>query len=113
MNRNVALWISVLGGPIIWLCSFEARFALVPWACVFQNKWALHGVAITALILCAGCAALGWREWKALGEGGPTPDAGALPRSNFIAILGIAISCGCGMIVIAQAIPEIVLGACQ
>ncbi len=113
MNRNLALWIGFLGGPIIWLCSFEARFALAPWACTFQNKWALYGVAIAALVLCAGCAVLSWREWKALGEHGPSSAAGAVPRGNFMAILGIAISCGCGMIVIAQAIPEIGLGACQ
>jgi hypothetical protein len=113
MNRNFALWVGVLGGPIIWLCSFEARFALAPWACVFQNKWALHGVAIAALLLCAGCALLSFREWKALGESQPSADAGAVPRSNFMAILGIVISSGCGMIVIAQAIPEMVLGACQ
>jgi hypothetical protein len=113
MNRNIALWIGVLGGPIIWLCSFEARFALAPWACVFQNKWALYGVAIAALLLCAACAMVARREWKTSGESGPSSDAGAVPRSNFMAILGIVISCGCGMIVIAQAIPEIVLGACQ
>lgn len=113
MNRNLALWTGVLGGPIVWLCSFEARFALAPWACTFQNKWALYGVALAALILCAGCALLSWREWKALGEHGPSPAGGAVPRSNFMAIGGIVISSGCGMIVIAQAIPEFVLGACQ
>ena len=113
MNRNVALWIGFLGGPIIWLFSFGARFALAPWACTFDNKWALYGVAIAGLLLCAGCAFLSFREWRALGENEPTPDAGAVPRSNFLAILGIVISCGCGMIVIAQAIPEFVLGACQ
>jgi hypothetical protein len=113
MNRNLALWIGVLGGPLIWLCSFEARFALAPWACTFQNKWGLYGVAITALILCTCCAALSWREWKALGEHGPNSAAGASPRSNFMAIAGIVTSSGCGMIVIAQAIPEFVLGACQ
>ena len=113
MNRNVALWIGFLGGPIIWLCSFEARFALAPWACTFQNKWALHAVAIAGLILCLVCAYISFTQWRSTGEKPPTEAAGVVPRSNFTAILGIVVSCGCGMIVIAQTIPEVVLGACQ
>lgn len=112
MNRNLALWIGVLGGPIIWLTSFEARFALAPWACTFQNKWALYGVAIAALILCLGCALISFREWRSVGAQEPTPDAGPVPRSNFLAILGIVTSCGTAMIVVAQSIPEFMLGAC-
>ena len=113
MNRNVALWVGFLGGPMIWLMSFEARFALAPWACTFQNKWALHAVAFAALILCLACAFISFREWRSVGAQEPTPDAGPVPRSNFLAILGIVTSCGTAMIVIAQSIPEFVLGACE
>lgn len=113
MNRNLALWTGLLGGPIIWMCSFEARFALAPWACTFQNKWALYGVALAALILCGGCALLSWQHWKALGEQGPSSAGDTVARSNFMAISGVVISAGCGMVVIAQAIPEFMLGACQ
>jgi hypothetical protein len=113
MKRDLALWAGVLGGPLIWLCSFEARFALAPWACIFQTKLALYAVAIAALILCAACGMLAWREWKALGEQGPSSEGGPGPRSNFMAIGGIVLSAGCFMIVFAQAIPEIVLGACE
>ncbi len=112
-NQNLLLWISVLGGPIAWLFSFEARFALVPWACTFQSKAALFGVAIAALLICAACAILGWREWKVLGENGPTGEGGAFWRGTFMAIGGIVLSAGCFMILIAQTIPELMLGACQ
>lgn len=113
MSRDVALWTSVLGGPIVWLSSFEARFAWVPWTCTFQTKFALHLIALAALLLCAACAFLGWREWKSMGEGGPDSAGGALPRSRFMAIGGMILSLGCAMIVVAQTIPEFVLGACQ
>lgn len=113
MNRNLALWLGVLGGPITWLCSFEARFALAPWACTFQSKAALFGVAFAALVLCAASWSLAWREWKALGEHGPSSEGGALPRGTFMAIGGIVLSAGCFMIVLAQSIPEFVLGVCE
>lgn len=112
-NQNLLLWISVLGGPIVWLCSFEARFALVPWACTFNSKLALFGVALSALILCAACATIGWTQWKRLGERGPSAEAGSLPRSNFMAIGGMVLSTGCFLILMAQMIPEVILGACQ
>jgi hypothetical protein len=112
-KRDLLLWISVLGGPIVWLVSFEARFALVPWACTFQSKAALFGVFLAALALCAVGATIGWRQWRALGENRPTSEGGAFWRSNFMAIGGMALSAGCGMILVAQAIPEFMLGACQ
>jgi hypothetical protein len=112
-KQNLLLWISVLGGPIVWLSSFEARFALVPWACTFNNKMALFGVAIAALILCAVCALIGWRQWKTLGEHVPSSEGGAYWRSTFMAVGGIVLSVGSFMILIAQTIPEVMLGACQ
>jgi hypothetical protein len=99
--------------PPFGFCSFEARFALQPWACLFGNKWPLHVVALLALNLCLSCAGISYREWKSISGGDLSPDAGAVPRANFLAILGVVISCGCAMIVIAQAIPEFVLGACM
>lgn len=112
-RRNLLLWISVLGGPLIWLSSFEVRFALVPWACTFTNKAGLFTVFVVALLLCLVCAGIGYSQWRELGEHGPSSEGGTVPRSNFMAIGGIVLSAGCAMIVIAQFIPELILGACQ
>jgi hypothetical protein len=113
MNRDLALWSSVLGGPLVWLSSFEAKFALAPWACIFQTKLALYIVSLLALALCAGCAMLGVREWQALGKQSPDERAGAIPRSVFMAVGGIVLSAGSFLIILAQIIPDIGLGACQ
>ena len=113
MSRNAALWTGVLGPPLAWLMSFEARFALVPWACTFQNKMAIYGVGILGLIVCAACGMLAWRQWKDLGEQEPSPEGGAYARSVFMAVGGIVLSAGCFMIVVAQSIPELILGACE
>ncbi len=113
VNRDFALWISVLAGPIVWLCSFEALFALAPWACVFQAKLALYLVTVAALVLCAGSGTVAWHAWQALGKQPPSGAGGALPRSGFMAIGGMILSAGCFLIVLAQAIPEVVLGACE
>jgi hypothetical protein len=113
MKRDLALWIGVLAGPIVWLSAFEARFALAPWTCISQNKFSLYVVAVITLILCAASAVLSWTQWKALGEAGPSPEGGATPRRIFMAIGGMVLSIGCLLITLAQAIPEVMLGACE
>jgi hypothetical protein len=113
MSRNMAPWIGVFGGPLAWLCSFEARFALAPWACTFQNKLGLYVITLISLLVCGACAGIAWRQWKALGEEGPSEEAGVFPRSVFMAIGGIVLSLASCMILLAQAIPEVILGACE
>ncbi|MBV8809837.1 MAG: hypothetical protein JO033_14275 [Acidobacteriaceae bacterium] len=113
MSRDAALWTGVLAGPIIWLFSFEANYALAPWACIFQAKLALYIVSIVALALAAASGLLAWRQWKQLGQEWPGDGGGALPRSRIMAIGGVLLSAMFFLVILAQAIPEVILGACQ
>ena len=112
-KRNLALWTGLLAGPVIWLCSFEANFALAPWACLFQAKLALYLVSIFALILCAASGVLAFKQWKAIGTEWPDDAGVALPRTRLMAMGGVALSASFFLVVLAQAIPEVVLGACE
>ena len=113
MKRDLALWISVLAGPLLWLMSFEALFALAPWACTFQDKLALYMVTLAAFILSAASAVLGWRQWTALGREWAGEGDGPVPRGRIMAIGGIVLSSGSCLIIIAQAIPELILRSCD
>jgi len=113
MTRDFAMWTGILAGPIVWLISFEAKFALAPWACVFQAKLASYIVSIFALALAAGSGMLAWRQWNELGREVPGDGEGALPRSRIMAIGGVLLSALFFLMILAQAIPELVLGACE
>lgn len=113
MKRDIALWTGVLAGPIVWLCSFEANYALAPWACIFQAKLALYLISIAALVLCGASGMLAWRQWNELGREWPGGGGGALPRSRIMAIGGVLMSAMFFLVVLAQAIPEVVLESCQ
>jgi hypothetical protein len=113
MTRNLALWTGILAGPIVWLVSFEATFALVPWACLFQAKLALYIVRILALALAAGSGLLAWRQWNELGREQPGEGAGALPRSRIMALGGVLLSSLFFIVILAQAIPEVILRPCE
>jgi hypothetical protein len=112
-RRDLVLWATDLGPPIIWLFSFQANFTLAPWACIFQVKAWLYFVSVLAVVLELGIATVAWSQWKALGAELPGQGAGSLPRARMMALAGMVFGVGFAMVVIAQAIPELVLGACQ
>jgi hypothetical protein len=113
MKRNLALWTGVLAGPIVWLLSFEANYALAPWACIFQTKLALYLVSLAALILCAGSGIIAWRQWIELGKEWPGTGGGAIPRSRIMAVGGVLLSAMFFLVILAQAIPAVLLEACE
>ena len=112
-RRDVTLWTSVLAAPVIWFCTFEANFAWAPWTCIFQVKMALYLVSLAGLLLCAGSASIAWSQWKQLGVEWPGDAAGSIPRGRFMALGAVAINAFCFLVILAQAIPEVVLGACE
>jgi hypothetical protein len=113
MSRDLALWTGILASPFVWLLSFEAKFALAPWACIFQAKLALYIVSLAALIISAASGLLAWRQWKDLGAEWPGEQGGVLARSRVMAISGVLLSTMFCLVIIAQAIPELILEACQ
>ena len=113
MNRDRALWMGILAGPVIWLASFEALFALNPWACIFQTKAALFIVSLIAFAGSAASGLLAWSQWKALGVEMPGDGGDPLTRGRSMAFGGVILSTFCCLIIIAQAIPEVVLESCQ
>jgi hypothetical protein len=113
MKRDLALWTGILAGPTVWLFSFEANFALAPWACDFANKLALFLVTIVALILVAGSGWLAWREWNAVGKIWPGEEGGALGRERVMAGCGLLMSAMFFIVIVAQAVPNVMLGACD
>lgn len=112
-KRDFALWTGILAGPAVWLLSFEANFALAPWACEFKNKAALFVVAILALVLVACSGLLAWREWVALGKVQPDDAPGIMGRSRVMALAGLFMSAMFFLVVLAQSVPNLVLGACE
>jgi hypothetical protein len=113
MKRDLALWVSVLAGPLLWLMSFQANFALAPWACTFQDKLALYMVSLAAFILSACSALLAWRQWTALGREWAGEGSGPVPRGRIMAIGGVVLSSASCLIILAQAIPELMLKSCE
>jgi hypothetical protein len=78
--------------PIVFLALVAIAYAMVPWACETQRRWALHVVSFVAVVIVAGCVHLAWRNWRSLGTE-PTYDNPEITVwVRFIAGLGLALS---------------------
>jgi hypothetical protein len=113
MKRNLLLWTSFLAGPLIWLLSFGARWSLSGWVCAFQWKPALFVIAIVSLLLVSGSGMLAWTEWQRVGREMPGEGGGAIPRARIMALMGVVLSAFSFLLIVAQLIPELILGVCE
>ncbi|MBV9508452.1 MAG: hypothetical protein JO323_25980 [Acidobacteriia bacterium] len=113
MKRDVLLWLAILTGPVIWMVSFGANFALAPWACSLQWKPALYVVSASALLLTAGSGVLAWFEWQRIGREFPGETDGVVPRSRALASGGVIVNATFALVIVSQFIVEVILGACD
>jgi uncharacterized membrane protein YidH (DUF202 family) len=107
------LWLSIIAPPMAALTQLQANYALVLWACGRAQTWPLHLVAFLALLVAVGCGLLARRNWQKAGadweDGGPGP----LPRSRFMAAVGMLVSAHSALVVVAQWIAVFVYNPCQ
>ena len=65
---------------------------LVPQVCATGQHFLLHLVPLGALLLAMGGGVSAWYTWQRAGQGGSIKAGGVLPRSRFMADLGLFIS---------------------
>lgn len=109
----LSLWAGVLMGPVVWLALLEVNFVLVPWACAAGANWPMYVTTFSALASVAGGAALSFRDWRDAGREWPEESEGVIPRSRFLAAGGLLLNVFFLLAIVAHALPNLILGACQ
>ncbi len=110
---NLALWIGVVGPPLLLLLTLEVDYALVELACSSDAPWILHVVPAVMLALAAGAGVLAWRNWHRTDAREPSDAAGPESRSRFLGLLGVLSAAFFALIIIAFWIPTTILGPCM
>jgi len=108
----LALWVGVLGPPLAYLCNHLFTYMMVSWSCATQTRWTLHLVPLLTLIIALAAGALAWRNWKRAGREWPGSGAGVIPRSRFLAMLGMMLSAFFALLILAQWVPIFILAPC-
>ncbi len=113
MSRDVQLWVSVLAGPTVWFAGFLANFALAPWACTLDWKFALWIVTLVSLLIAAASGLLAWKLWRDTGAVLPGESGGAVAHERSLSLAGMLISSMFFLVIVAQALPHLILRGCD
>lgn len=111
--RPLPLWTGILAGPMAWACDLTASYASVKWVCHTSGSGVLLSITIGSLIVVLVGAAIAWTALMRTAGDAPTDGGHARQRARFMAVLGLASCALFALQILAGAIPQLVLDACQ
>lgn len=112
-EANCALWLGMLGPPIVWLVQFQSRYAIVSAVCEHGNEFVLHILSLFFLLLTLGAGCLSWVQWQRLNRTWPQErQDNPAGRQAFMAVVGLLTSGLFSLLIIAQALPTLFLSPC-
>ena len=107
------LWFGILAGPLAFLLNLQLSYMLVHPVCVTAHRLVLHLVPAGALLLTASGGVSAWRSWQRTGQAESSKPGGVLPRSRFMADVGLLTSGLFLIVIVAQWLPNFILTPCQ
>lgn len=108
----LALWGGVLIAPAAYFFQLCVAYGMVNWVCRNGYSLLITLVTIIALSLCAFGAYLAWSCWKQVGTEYSEDIGDAVNRSRFMAVGGLILSALFFVSILAQEIPNWIVGAC-
>ena len=104
-KRDILLWTSILLSPLAWFANLCINYAIAPLTCGGHGKIASSAISIAALIVTVLCGLLALRLLQR--------EKGVADRSQAMSIAGAVISAGFFLVIVAQAIPQILFSGCE
>lgn len=111
-RTTLALWFGLLGGPAAGFANVLAGYPAVDRACVNDSSVLLHMLTLTFLAVAVLAGFTSWRLRQRAGDW-PETAAGLLPRSRFMATVGVLTATVSAFGIILQWIPIFFIGACH
>lgn len=112
-SGNRALWLGILGGPLLWFANQQINYLLVRWACAHDRLFVLHLNSLLFLALAAALTFKARRDWKRIRAGGDDLMETESHRRSFMAGVGLASSALFTFAIVVQWIPNLLLDPCQ
>ena len=106
-----SLWFGFFGGPMAGMLMVWIDYPLVDRACVGGNRLWLHAASAVFLII-AVVAWLDSRRWYERVGDFPLTEGGVMPRTRFMAIVGMFTAALAIIEIVFQWIPIFFLGSC-
>jgi hypothetical protein len=103
-RRLLALWTAIIGGPLLALMLLQTNYVLAYAACGESDDTMLTGVAGGAMALAAALSVAAWRGRRRKDD--PSPRA-------FLGLIGVAMSVGFLIVIVAMTLPPLILHSCD
>jgi hypothetical protein len=98
-------------GPLAWLVSLQAKYALVPWICA--NKLQLiHPVTLVSMLIGLAGTYVSWRAFATSPEPPPDRSGGGRPH-RFVAAMGVLMSLLFTLVILLQGAAAFFLEGCE
>lgn len=104
------LWFAIFVGPMAWAADFGLSYGLTHWACAANASRLLLAFSALAFALAMAGLLAALRAHRELPSS--TGTAGAADPRRFLSISGIVLSGGSLLLIIAAAIPRLMVNMC-
>lgn len=103
------LWLGLLLPPVVWALQLQTIYLLIGYnTCEGGSRSPVHITSLICLILSAFGFFVSWRNWmKTGGIEWKSENSGIVPRSRFMAILGVLTGALFSIVIFAQWLPAI------
>lgn len=108
-----ALWWGFLAGPFGWTVHLGLSYPVVAYVCRSGATWILHAATVLSLLIVASGTWTAWRNWRAIGAPRSTHGADLVGRTRFMAIAGLALCAAFTLLILAEAVPNYLIGPCR
>ena len=111
-SHTVSLWAGVLAPPILWMFQFQLLYMIVPWVCRNHHTWVMHMTSLVFVLLTLACGGLCCLEWSRLNARGQDEEPGAVGRTHFLSLLGMAVCAMTATLIFAQGVAGFFINPC-
>jgi hypothetical protein len=108
---SLSLWFAFFGGPIAGMLMVWINYPLVDRACVSGNRLWLHAASALFLLIAIVAAVSAWGFHERAGDF-PLTEGGVMPRTRFMALVGLFGASLAIITIVFQWIPIFFLGSC-
>jgi hypothetical protein len=109
-GRDLSLWTAVLGAPFLFLSHQLLNYILVQWATESGHRWVLTLISVIFMVLVLGGGLLSLRDYRRWKISSTVPQVDPpLGRVHILAILGMMLAALSFVLILAQAIPTLIL----
>jgi hypothetical protein len=111
-QSDMQLIAGVLLGPIAWILDEGLSYSLEQHSCSTGHFYVLHVISLVSLIIALCGAWIAWRQLSVVGKG--SENGGSIrDRSWWLATFGIALSIAFSVVIVALAVPKLLLSPCS